>query len=125
MNPLNKILLGLGAGVALIIAAVIVWLSLANAHLQAALAEAHANNTACQMANDEFRLKAQQQNKAIEALKAEADERTARAAKAVREAQKTAAFYQADAARLARQKASGEDCQAAAALFDRYNAEAQ
>jgi hypothetical protein len=120
MNLLDRILLGIGAGLALVIAIVIIWLSFANAHLRAELAEAHAADTACQMANDDFRSKTEQQNQAIALLNTESAARERRAAEAEQAAQKTVERYQSDAAKLAKLKSSGDDCKAAAALLDRY-----
>jgi cell division protein FtsL len=128
MNPINKILLGIGIVVALAIAIVIVWLSLANAHLHTELAEANATATACEITNDDFRQKTEAQNQAIAQLKAASEVRERNAAAAVLAAQKTAAGFQADADRLARQKLSGDagdDCKAATDLLNHYIAGAK
>jgi len=122
MNPLNKILLGIGGAITLIIAIVIIWLCFANAHLRVQLAEAQANDTACQITNDDFRRKAEQQNQAIALLKTAGTAEARRAEEAVKAAEKKAAAFQADADRLKRQKSSGNDCKAAADLVDRYRA---
>ena len=120
MNPLNKILLGIGAAIALIIAIVIIWLCFINAHLRVQLAEAQANDTACQITNDDFRRKAEQQDQAIASLKTISAAAAHRADEAVKAAEKKAAAFQADADRLKRQKSSGDDCKAAADLLDHY-----
>jgi len=118
MTPLNKILLGIGAGMVVIVAIIIVWLCLANAHLRVALAETQEQATACHLANEAFGRQAQEQNQAISLLKQETEARARNSAAAVRAAQKRAAVFEADAARLQRQKNVGEDCHAAAALMD-------
>jgi hypothetical protein len=120
MNLIDKILFGAGAIVALVIAVIIVWLCLANAHLRADLAEARVNTTACRLANGDFRQQALRQDAAIAALRLEGAARAKRAAAASAVAEKTAAGFQADASRLAGQKAGGEDCRAATALLDHY-----
>jgi hypothetical protein len=120
MSLINKLFLGIGAAIVLIVAIVVVWLCLANAHLEAKLAEATANKIACQLANDDFRQKTEQQNQAIAALQKQGADQQAAAAIASREAEKRAAVFQNDAARLAQQKNSGDDCMAAAALLDQY-----
>jgi hypothetical protein len=120
MNLLDKIFLGVGAGIALTVAIAIVWLSLANAHLRVSLAEAQENAAACQLANDDFREQAGKQDRAMAVLKAEDEARTRRVQQAEQTAQKSAAKDRADTDRLERQKSSGDDCKSAAALLDRY-----
>lgn len=120
MNPLTKILPGLGAAVALVIVVVIIWLMLANAHLRAALAEAQAHDTACHLANDEFAQKTAAQNQAVEELHKESAANEVRARVALAAAQKSVAAFRKNAALLSQQKASGDDCKAASDLLDHY-----
>lgn len=120
MNPLDKIFIGIGAGILLIVTVVIIWLSIANAHLRAELADANANGTACHIVNDEFQQKADQQNQAITILQNDSALRARRAAEAEQAAAKTAALYQKDVARLTRKKSSGDQCAATADLLKRY-----
>ena len=120
MNPLDKIFIGLGAGILLLITIVIIWLNIANAHLRAELAVANANGTTCHLANDEFQQKVEQQNQAIAVLQNDSALRARHAAEAEQAAAKMAALYQKDAARLTRQKSSGNACAATAALLNSY-----
>lgn len=120
MNPVSKILLGIGAVVALAVAIIIVWLSLANAHLRAELAETRVNVTACEIANDDFRQKTEKQNQTITQMKTDGAERERAGRIAVQNARKSAAGFQSDAGRIAKQKSSGDDCKAAAALLNDY-----
>lgn len=117
MNPVNKILLGLGAAVALIIGAVFVWLFLANAHLQAKLAQAEAGSTACYLANQEFAVQVARQNEAVEVLKAE---RLKRAQAASYEAQKTMRAHFLAAEELRKVKSRGGTCEAAENILNNY-----
>ena len=125
MNPVNKILLGIGAAAGLIIAVVIVWLSLANAHLKTELAQTEANNTACHLANDEFVTQVAIQNKAVDLLKTQSLAREKRAQAAARQTEKEAHSYFLLAAEMAKNKKQGDACHAAQALFDRYWASAK
>lgn len=109
MNPLNKILWGVGAGIVLFITIIIIWLSLAKAHLEVQLAHAEASNTSCQLANDEFRQTTEQQNHAIELL------RHPKVAQPVATKKTGHDDYREW---LQRQKPSGDACQAASALID-------
>lgn len=120
MNPLDKILLGIGAALALAVTVGIVTLVLINAHLRVELAEAQANDSACKVANDDFRQKTEQQDQAIADLRTAGEAHARQAEASLQAAEKTAATYQSDAARLAKQTASGDDCKAAARLFDAY-----
>ncbi len=120
MNPVNKILLGIGAVVALVIAGVIIWLTLANAHLKTQLAQSQGEATACHMANAEFAAKAAEQNRAVAALAAESAAREKNAKDAAQTAQKTAQGFLADANRLSAKQSSGDDCKAADGLFNGY-----
>lgn len=116
MNPINKILLGAGAGAVLAIAGVIMWLSLANAHLRVELAEAQKSISTYEVVNDEFRQKTELQNRAVEMLKSEnlAQKRLAASSK------QQAKIFRAKAAKILVSKPGGDDCTAASELFDRY-----
>jgi hypothetical protein len=120
MNPINKILSGVGAAIILIIAVTFIWLSLANAHLKTMLAEAQANGTACHIANDDFAAKIAQQNKAVEQLKADSAVREKRAIAAADAVQKRARKYFIAADRLRKARPKGNDCQAADAVLNAY-----
>ncbi|MDR3425306.1 MAG: hypothetical protein P4M13_09610 [Alphaproteobacteria bacterium] len=120
MNPVNKILLGVGAVVALALTVVFVWLSLTNAHLKTALAEANASGTACHLANDDFVAKIAQQNKAVEQLKAESALREKRAEAAAEAAQEVARTYFVAADTLRKAKPRGDRCKAADAVLNAY-----
>lgn len=115
MNLLDNILLGIALAAAL----TILWLGLANAHLRADLAEARGGMTACQMANDEFRQKTEQQNRTVLALQSQTEALRHKAASAAQALEKTAAGYEDAAQKLAREKAEGDDCRATSALIDR------
>ena len=121
MNPLNKILLGVGAAFALVIIVAFVWLSLANAHLKTQLAQMQANDTACHMANDDFAVKQALQNKAVRRLQAASIARERRAQAAAYQAQKTlrAAYLAAEQLRV-RKLPQGDDCKIAAGLLDQF-----
>ena len=120
MNPLNKILLGCGAAIALIIAIIIVWLSLANAHLKTQLAISESKNNVCAMANDDFRAAVERQNQALQQLSYDKEAQAARAAAAEQQAQNSIRIYQQDVARLKRRTSSGDDCKSASDLLDYY-----
>lgn len=120
MNLIDKILLGVGSAIGVIIVAIILWLSFANAHLRAELSSAQADAATCRMANDAFRQQVLEQNAAIDALKTEQNARIARAAEAEKQASHTAVLYQADAKRLAQSRAKGDPCKAANDLIDHY-----
>ncbi len=116
----NNILIGLGAAVALIIAVVIMWLSIANAHLKAELATAESNNSTCHIVNDNFKTEVEKQNAAVKALQTEAAARALQSAEAEKAAAATAAHYTRAAAALMKRKAAGDECHAAKGLIDGY-----
>ncbi|MGB9154220.1 MAG: hypothetical protein WCD70_14160 [Alphaproteobacteria bacterium] len=120
MNPANKILLGLGAVIALILAVIFIWLSIANAHLKTQLAQAQANNTACHLANDEFVTQVARQNKAVETLKTAGVAREKHVQEAAYETQKTVRVYFLAAEKLRRTKMRGDACHAAENIFNAY-----
>jgi hypothetical protein len=120
MNPVNKILFGLGAAVVLIITVAFVWLSLANAYLKTELAESQANDTACHLANDEFAAKAAAQNRAVAQLRDESLAHEKRAQEAVREAQKSAQVFLKAADKLRKTNMHGDACKTSEALLDDY-----
>jgi hypothetical protein len=120
MNLVNKILLGVGAALALVIVITFIWLSLANAHLKAQLAETQANSTACHLANGEFIAKVAQQNKAVEQLRIAGAAQTKRAQEAVIFAQKIARIYLRAAEKLRKAKPHGDACQATDTIINTY-----
>lgn len=71
----------------------------------------------CQVNVDTLTLSLERQNAAVEALAAEADERTRRANDAVREAQEQAKGLRGKIARLERAKPSGDVCEASRVLI--------
>ncbi len=120
MNPLNKILLGIGAFVALVIIVAFVWLSLANAHLKTQLAQSQSLGTACIIANRDFASKTTQQNKAVVALQKAGLAREKKAQRAAFEAQRTVRAYTLAADKLRKLKITGDQCVAAQNLFQDY-----
>jgi len=120
MNPVNKILLGVGAALAALIAVAFMWLSLANAHLKTALAQAQANGTACHLANDAFTATVARQNKAVEQMKDENAVREKRAQAAAYEAQKAVRAYSLAAEKLRKIKPRGDACRSTEAIMNLY-----
>lgn len=120
MNPLNKIFLGMGAAIALAVSIAIVWLMLANAHLKTQLAQAQAGEIVCHMANDEFTTSVATQNKAIDALRADAAAREAKAALDMKAADKTAQGFLNSAASLSRRKPMADACKTADDIANAY-----
>ena len=120
MNPLNKILLGLGGSVTLVIAVVIVWLCIANAHLRVELADLRRTTMACEMTNDEFRQTTVQQNHAIQTLQAASEAQHANAIIAEKNAQRAVVMLRNHIKDLQNQKSSTNDCTSANALLNHY-----
>ncbi len=120
MTPIHKILLYLGMGAAAVLVFSIFWLVLSNARLKAQLAEAHAHNTACRMANDQFSEKLAHQNRAVEQIKAESVRREEKAKSEIGKAQEAARAHQAAAEKLRNTKPGKDACKAAEALFNAY-----
>jgi hypothetical protein len=114
MGTVNSVLIGIGAAIAIIIIAIIVWLSISNAHLKAELATAQSGLAGCQYANDDFKSKAVQQNAVLGALQ---DKLKAVAVAA----NQSARVADASATKLEAAKApAGDDCKAATGLMDAY-----
>jgi len=109
MSVINKIALG---GAALVVLTV-GWLFVANARLRAEVAEARANIIACRMANDDFSAVVAKQNKAVEQIKADSENR-------IRRTKENAQKYLVAAEKIKKTKMHGEACQAADALFNLY-----
>jgi hypothetical protein len=120
MNPINRILWGGGAAALFALVAVFVWLSLSNAHLKVALAQALESGMACSIANQNFVASEAQRSKAVAALKAEAEAREKRALAAAKDAQKKARVYFLAAERLRKTPLSGDTCKAAENLINSY-----
>ena len=120
MNPINKIMYGIGAAIVLILVIVFVWLTLTNAHLRTQLAEAQANGAACHLVNDDFALKQAQQNRAIETMRQEAQAHVKQVQAAALEAQKQAHLYLRAAEKLRRKPSAGDACKDADALLSTY-----
>ena len=125
MNPLNKILLGAGVAVVVTIIATFVWLSLANAHLRAQLAEAVANGTACHFANNDFAARITEQNRAVATLQSESSAREKSAQVAMRAAEKTAQGYLLAAVKIRKTTVRGDNCRAAEDIVNAYIGSAQ
>jgi hypothetical protein len=120
MSPVNKILLGAVAAVALAIVVAFVWLSLANAHLKTQLAEERTRGTACLMANDAFTARIAEQNKAVELMKTASAAREKKAHEAANEAQEKARLFFVAADKLRKMKMDGGGCKAADAILNAY-----
>ena len=120
MNPVNKILLGIGAAVVFVIVVAFICLSLANAHLKTQLAEALANGTACHLVNDDFAVRAAEQNRAVAALQTESAAREKKAKAAVSAAQKAADGYLRAAEKIRATKKTGDACVAAMRALNDY-----
>jgi hypothetical protein len=120
MSLIDKIILGIGAALALAVMICVLWLIVANAHLKTQLAQAQANDTACHLANDEFTAQIARQNQAVEKLRIASEAREKRAQEAALDAQKTARGYLAAAAKLAKAGAGGDACRSANKLLDSY-----
>ena len=120
MNLLNKILLGAGFFAAAAIVGAFVWLSLANAHLKIQLAEAVANGTACQFANNDFVARVAEQNRAVVVLQAKSAAREKSAQEEMHAAQKTAQGYLVAAEKIRKMKVRGDKCRAAEDIVNAY-----
>jgi sensor histidine kinase regulating citrate/malate metabolism len=120
MNPFNKIFLGMGALIALAVAVVFIWLSLANAHLKVDLAQEQENDTACRLANDQFVTQVAQQNKAVERLKTESIAREKHAQALAEQAQKNARASFLVAEKLRKTKEHGDACRSSETIFNQY-----
>ncbi|MDR3450728.1 MAG: hypothetical protein P4M15_13465 [Alphaproteobacteria bacterium] len=120
MDPINKILLGVGAAIVAVIAFAFLWLAIANAHLKAQLAGAQANMTACHIANDDFAATALRQNQAIGALKTRADAQMKQARIEEAAAQKIMRKYYLAAEKIGAAQPHGDACRAAGDLIDTY-----
>lgn len=123
MNPVNKILLGVGAGIVLVVAFVTMWLTLANAHLKVQLAEARADMGTCESANDDFRQKTEMQNRIIGEWKNQDQARQKQMEILKHAAQKKSANLDQNATKLSYAKPSGDDCKAVEALMNQFLAD--
>lgn len=117
---LNMILFAIGAALALIIVAVILWLSVANAHLKSEVAIVQNARAACLFANDGMRQKIQRQNKAIADWQNAQTARAAKAAQALKQAQSNAAFWMRQADDWLKTRMTGDDCVTAHKIVQDY-----
>lgn len=117
MFPLNKIYIALGAAVLALIAGL--WI--ANSHLRAELADSRADLAVCRVANNAFAAAVAEQNARVERLRADGNDRAARAEVARKQAQEVAEKRRRALDGLLRATPRQADaCRATDALFNDY-----
>jgi hypothetical protein len=111
-----RILLGL----CVVLVVAFAWLLIANANLRAHLAMAQTENMALHISNDNFKIDAEKQNRAVAELKMSADRSAQRAVIFGKLADVASTGYMADAANIAKQQSGSDACRAADALIGTY-----
>jgi hypothetical protein len=120
MNPLSKILWGVGLAVAFVVLVAFVYLVVVNAHLKTQLAQAQANDTACRLANDDFVAEVARQNEIVGALRSETLAREKQAQTAEAQAHKQAHIYWKAAAKVLSHKAGQNICASSENMMNDY-----